>query len=475
MMLSLAFIIYLIVLIAIGLLTSKYNKTLDDFLIAGRKLGTLPVAISAEASDMSGWLALGLPGRAFLYGISSLWIAIGCAAGTLLGWVGIAGRLRRLTEKLGSITIPDYLEDRFNDRSHIIRATSTFIIVIFMVSYVSAQFVASAKILSETFGWNYYLALIVGVVILTFYTMMGGFFAVAWTDVFQGMLMVGIIVLLPILGLIKIGGFSSLLENISRINPNLLFPSFSYTGLGMIIFILASMSWLLGYTGQPHILTRYMAIREPRRLRESTAIGVIWVILSLWGAILIGLVGLAYFGSLKDPEKVMPLLALSILPKWLAGVVVAAITAAIMSTADSQLLVATSAIVEDVYHKLINPKATHNKLVLLSRAFVVLLSAFALLLALEGGIIYFLVAFAWGGLAASFGPVIILSLWWKKVTREGAIAGMISGAIFVAIWDKLGGLKLFHPPIPGMLPGFFLSMLMVILVSILTRKVTCAS
>ncbi|HEC81476.1 MAG TPA: sodium/proline symporter, partial [Thermoplasmatales archaeon] len=417
--LIIAFLLYLIILIIIGVWSSKFNKTLDDFLIAGRKLGTWPVAISAEASDMSGWLVLGLPGRGFVYGISALWTAIGCAVGTLFGWIGIADKLRAFTEKLKSLTIPDYLEDRFSDKTHMIRAISTSIITIFMVSYVSAQFVASGKILSETFGWNYHTALIVGVIILTFYTMMGGFFAVAWTDVFQGMLMVIIIVFLPIVGIIKLGGLDKIFTKLGNINSLTLSPTFGYSELLLLLFIFASMSWMFGYAGQPHILTRYMAIKERKKLRQSTLIGTVWVILSLWGAVLIGIIGLAYFTELPDPEKVMPLLALNLLPRWVAGVVIAAITAAIMSTADSQLLVATSAITEDVYHKLINPKANHKKLVTLSRITVVLLALFAFILALEGGVIYLLVAFAWGGLAAAFGPLIILSLWWKKTTKQG--------------------------------------------------------
>ncbi|HHH79484.1 MAG TPA: hypothetical protein ENL13_01110 [Thermoplasmatales archaeon] len=273
-------------------------------------------------------------------------------------------------------------------------------------------------------------------------------------------------------GIIKLGGLNQVFEKIGTINPNTLSPTFGYTGLLTLVFISASMSWMFGYAGQPHILTRYMAIKEKRKIRQSTLIGTIWVILSLWGAVLIGLIGLAYFTSIPDPEKVMPLLALNLLPRWVAGIVIAAITAAIMSTADSQLLVATSAITEDVYHKLINPKASHKKLVFLSRVTVVLLALFAFLLALEGGVIYFLVAFAWGGLAAAFGPLIILSLWWKKTTKQGAIVGMITGALTVIIWDKLGVSSSMPTEliIPGMLPAFFLSLFAIVIVSILTQN-----
>jgi sodium/proline symporter len=474
--LILAFLVYLIILIIIGIWSSRFNKTLDDFLIADRKLSTWPVAISAEASDMSGWLVMGLPGRGFVYGIGALWTSIGVAFGTLFNWSVIAKRLRRFTEKLRSITIPDFLEDRYNDKTHVIRAISTSIITIFMVAYVSVQFVASGKILSETFGWDYHSALILGFAIITFYTLMGGFFAVAWTDVFQGMLIVGILVILPIIGIIRLGGLGPIFTEVGKINTNLLSPGFGYGGLLFLLFAFASMSWFFGYPGQPHILTRYMAIKDEKKIWNSTIIGMTWVIISLWGAVLIGIIGLSLFKGLSDPEKVMPLLAMHLLPEWAAGIVIAAITAAIMSTADSQLLVASSSVVEDVYHKLINPNVDQKKLVIYSRISVLLLSVIALFLALQGGVIYFLVAFAWGGLAASFGPLIILSLWWKGTTKIGAIAGMISGTVTVILWDKLGIANMFASflsselIIPGMLPAFFISLLFILIFSIFTKK-----
>lgn len=466
--LMLAFIMYLIILVVIGIWSSKLNKTLDDFLIAGRKLGTWPVAISAEASDMSGWLVMGLPGRGFMYGVGAIWVAIGTAFGTLFNWSVIAKRFRRFTERLRSLTIPDFLEDRYQDDTHLIRGVATSIITIFMVAYVSVQLVASGKILSETFGWDYTSALILGFAIITFYTLMGGFFAVAWTDVFQGLLIVAILVVLPIAGIIKLGGIGEVFSAAGQVDSNTLSPGFGYGGLLFLLFAFASISWIFGYPGQPHILTRYMAIKDEKKLWNSTLIGMTWVIISLWGAVLIGIIGLAMFKGLPDPEKVMPLLAMELLPEWAAGVVIAAITAAIMSTADSQLLVATSSVVEDVYHKLINPKADQKRLVLLSRVSVLLLSAVAFILALQGGVIYFLVAFAWGGLAASFGPLIILSLWWKRTTKWGAIAGMISGTATVIIWDKFGIVASMAPElvVPGMLPAFFVSLSIIIVVSL---------
>jgi len=470
-----AFVIYLVILVIIGIWSSKFNKTLEDFLIADRKLGTLPVAISAEASDMSGWLVMGLPGRAFIFGKSAFFTALAAALGTLFNWGFIAQRLRRFTAKLRSITIPDFLEDRYKDDTHLIRGISVSIISIFMVAYVSVQLVASGKILSETFGWDYHYALLLGFAIITIYTLMGGFYAVAWTDVFQGILIVGILIILPILGIIKLGGFGNVLSAVGRVDANAVSPTYGYGGILLLFFMFASMSWFFGYPGQPHILTRYMAIKDEKKIYKSTLIGTTWVIISLWGAVLIGIIGLAIFKDLPDPEKVMPLLAMYLLPEWAAGVVIAAITAAIMSSADSQLLVATSSVVEDVYHKLINPAASQKKMVLYSRISVLLLSIIAFILALQGGMIYFLVAFAWGGLAASFGPVIILSLWWKKTTKWGVVAGMISGAATVIIWDKFGVANYLknmsvHDElvIPGMLPAFFISLFCIIIVSFFT-------
>ena len=472
--LILAFIIYLIILVLIGIWSSRLNKTLDDFLIAGRKLGTWPVAISAEASDMSGWLVLALPGRAFMYGVSAIWTAVSCALGTLFNWSVIARRLRRFTGKLRALTIPDFLEDRYKDDTHTIRAISTVIIAVFMVAYVSAQLVASGKILSETFGWGYHAALILGFAIITFYTLMGGFFAVAWTDVFQGMLIVIILIALPIVGIINMGGFGEVFSAAGHVDINSISPTYGYGGILFILFAFASMAWFFGYPGQPHVLTRYMAIKSEKKLRSSTLIGMVWVIISLWGAVLIGIVGLAMFNGqgLSDPEKIMPMLATNLLPEWIAGIVIAAIVAAIMSTADSQLLVATSSVVEDVYHKLVNPKANQKKLLFFSRISVLLLSVVAFVFAIPGenSAIYFLVAFAWGGLAASFGPLIILSLWWRRTTKWGAIAGMISGMATVFIWDKSGITSTMPTEliVPGMLPAFFVSLCCILIVSLFT-------
>jgi len=300
----------------------------------------------------------------------------------------------------------------------------------------------------------------------------GWFFAVAWTDVFQGMLIVIILIVLPIVGIIKLGGFGQVLSAIGQVDMNAISPTYGYGGILFILFAFASMAWFFGYPGQPHVLTRYMAIKSEKKLWNSSLIGMVWVIISLWGAVLIGIVGLAMFKGLPDPEKVMPMLATSLLPEWIAGIAIAAIVAAIMSTADSQLLVATSSVVEDVYHKLVNTKANQKRLLFYSRISVLLLSIIAFIFAIPGenSAIYFLVAFAWGGLAASFGPIIILSLWWRRTTRWGAIAGMLSGMITIFIWDKSGIVSSMPKEliIPGMLPAFFISLFCIVIISLFT-------
>lgn len=468
--LVLAFIFYLVILVLIGIISSRFNKTIDDFFLAGRRLGAVPVAISAEASDMSGWLAFGLPGLAYKFGFGAIWAAIGSACGTLFNWTFVSRRLRRLSGKFHSLTLPDFLEDRFADKSHVLRGLSTGIVAVFMTAYTSAQFVAGGKIMSEIFGWRYEFALLLAASIIAFYTLMGGFFAVAWTDVFQGLLVMFIMIFLPIIALLNSGDITT---GISQLNPSALLPTFKYGGILMLLFIFGHFSWFFGYPGQPHILTRYMAIDTEKNLKKSTLIGMVWVIVSLWGAVMIGIVGIALLGNIEDPERVMPLLAIQALPNWAAGVVVAAIMAAIMSTADSQLLVATSAFVEDIYRKLFCPHAQEERLILLSRMCVLLLTILAFLMALQGGIIYLLVAFAWGGFAASFGPVIILSLWWNGITKKGAIMGMLTGAIIVIFWELLGFADYIHPGIfiPGVLPGFTLSFITVVIVSRIKKHV----
>jgi sodium/proline symporter len=472
--LLLAFVVYLIVLVIVGLLTIRLTKTLADFVLAGRRLGPWVAAISAKASSESGWLLIGLPGQAFAQGFTAFWVSLGVVGGTFFNWTAMARRLRRITEIFNSVTIPEYLEERFDDgRSHGLRILSAVIITLFMTAYVAAQFVASGKALSTAFDISYFQGALIGAAVILCYTMMGGLFAVAWTDLIQGMLMVGALVILPVAGIVKIGGFEEMISRLSE-GPGTDFISLAggRTGLPLLAAVVGMLGIGLGYPGQPHVLVRFMAIRTPRDVRKGTLITTIWSLLSLYGAVVVGLAARAYLTTNPgDPERVMPLLAIEVLPAWLAGVMIAAAMAAMMSTADSMLLVATSSIVQDFYHKLFGERVSETKLVRVSRLVTLAIGVVAFVLALSqdpnatGGVVFWLVLFAWGGLGASFGPLLILSLYWKRVTRAGAYAGIASGALTVLVWHYVPALS---SALYELVPAFFVSLAAVYLVSLAT-------
>ncbi len=466
----LGFIGYLLVVVVVGLWTFRYTKTLSDFLLAGRRLGAWVVAFSERASGESAWLLIGLPGLALASGFSAIWSAIGCAAGILASWTLVAKRLRVQTEKLGALTLPDYFEARYKDASHLLRIISMAVIVFFFTFYVAAQFLAAGKVLHTTFGIMPIHGMIIGAVIILFYTIMGGFFAVAWTDPVQGILMAGAMILLPVAGWIELGGAAGIAERIGAIDPNLLSVTGGQTGRSLILgLIVGSCGIGLGYVGQPHLLTRFMAIRRPEDLRKGTVIAMTWVIIAFWGAVLVGIVGLAHFGAdgLADAEHVMPQVALLFLPAGVAGIVISAAIAAMMSTADSQLLVATSALSEDIYHQLINKNASQRRLVAISRVGTVLIGVIAFLLALRAEEkVYWFVLYAWAGLGAAFGPAIVLSLWWKRTTKWGVFAGMVVGSATAVIWRNVPVLK---GLVYELVPAFVLALIAVLVVSLLTE------
>ncbi len=465
------FVIYLVVIFIVGLLTFRLNKTLADFVLAGRKLGPWIVAFSERASGESAWLLIGLPGIALISGYNAIWPAIGCTTGILFSWVFVSRRLRLSTEKFQALTLPDFFESRFDDRSHLLRVTSTLIIIFFFTFYVSAQFLAAGKVLNVTFHITPFWGMIIGACIILFYTMMGGFFAVAWTDFFQSSIMVFTLAVLPVVGIFALGGMSVFNEKIAAVNPQLLHVLGDQTGWAMMKSILGGLAIGLGYVGQPHLLTRYMAIRKSGELRKGTLIATTWAVLAFWGAVFIGLVGIAMTGgSVPDQEQIMPLLATTLLPAWLAGIAISGAIAAMMSTADSQLLVTTSAISEDVYHQLINKNASQKKLVGMSRLAAVLVGLAAFVLAMRcEALVYDLVLYAWAGLGASFGPAILMILWWKKTTKQGVFAGMVVGMVTVLIWYNVPFL---HNLIYELIPGFFLALGTVCFVSYLKPNKT---
>ncbi|MBN2208084.1 MAG: sodium/proline symporter [Candidatus Coatesbacteria bacterium] len=472
-MLAGSFVGYLVALILIGALTYRLNKSIEDFVIAGRKLGAWVTAISAQASDMSGWLLLGIPGIAYTQGFGGFWTIIGSVVGVFFNWTVLAKRLRRYTEKLKAITLPDFYEARFRDedKKHL-RVLSAVILIVFLMFYVSAQFVASGKALGATFGFSYAQSVLIGAAVIVFYTMMGGFFAVAYTDLFQGLLMVGMLVILPVVALFSIGGFGGMLKSMHSVDPG--FLSFQSGKLGFAAFtlVVGHLAIGLGYPGQPHIVTRFMAIKDPKKIRQSTLISMIWVLLAGYGALFIGLTGLGVRPGLQDPETITMTMAMMLMPDWLAGLMIAAAMAAIMSTADSQLLVATSAIAEDFYRKMFKKDASQKILLRISRVATLIIALIALLFALsqdpqaEGGIVFSFVLYAWGGLAASFGPLLILSLYWKRITKAGAVAGMLVGTGVVIVWYNVACLKAI---VYELVPAFVLSLLSIVIVSLLTK------
>lgn len=465
------FILYLGALIALGLYFYRYSETLSDYILGGRRLKSGVAALSAGASDMSGWLLLGLPGAVYAAGINQIWIAVGLSAGAFMNWYWVAARLRVYTEKAGNaITLPDYLEHRFADSGHVLRVVAATVILIFFAVYTASGLVAGAKLFESAFGWSYMLALWSGAAVIVLYTFLGGFLAVSWTDFFQGMLMLLALVVTPVLATFYFDNWSVITARVAATDPTMLQVTSGLTVAGL----LSLLAWGLGYFGQPHILARFMAIDSPSSVPRATRIGMSWMIVSLCGAVLVGFTGIAYFAAspLDDAELVFLELVQELFSPWVAGILLAAILSAVMSTIDSQLLVCSSAITEDFYKGLIRPKATDKELVRVGRGSVVLVALVALSMAWNPeNMVLDLVAYAWAGFGASFGPVILFSLFWRRMNRQGALAGMVTGALTVLVWRPLDG-GLFD--LYEILPGFVLASLAIWLVS-LTSKAPDAS
>lgn len=464
------FIIYLLILFAVGIFTFRYNKTLSDYILAGRKLGIWVVTFSERASGESAWLLLGLPGAVFNTGLSEIWVAIGCTSGILFSWMFISRKLREESEEFFSLTIPEYFENKYHDTSSVIRTFGTLIIVFFFTFYVCAQFIGAGKVLNVTFGISEINGMLLGAVIILFYTIMGGFLAVAWTDYVQSLIMIFTLVLLPIVGIIEFGGWEKIVTQIASTQPDHLSILGGNTGVYAVLSILSGLAWGFGYMGQPHLLARFMAIKKSDDLRKGTVIGISWAVLAFWGAMIIGLIGItaSFAAEITDPEKIMPVMATRLLPGWLAGILISGAIAAMMSTADSQLLVTTSAVSEDIYRKFIKPAAGDKELVSVSRIVTFVVGIVAFVIALSSQTFVFkMVGFAWSGLGSAFGPALFLTLWWKKTTKEGVLAGMLVGTIVSIFWyftDSLHGL-LFE-----LFPAFILAFITVVLVSLATYR-----
>jgi len=439
------FVLYLLIILVVGFITYRKNKSHNDFFIAGRKLNPWVIAFSERASGESAWLLLGLPGAAYAAGLLEFWSALGCVLGIFIYWLLIAKDLRIASEASDAITLPGFLANRFPRGGSLIRVLATLIIIFFYIFYLSAQFNGAGKILNVTFGINQQAGMLIGAAVIVFYTMMGGFFAVAWTDMIQGIIMIGTLVILPLAGIVEIldgqvAVKASLVGELNATGQPLLSFTGGKTGWAAAALIISGLSWAFGYMGQPHLLTRFMAIRSAEQIKISRRIAFAWAIPAFTGAIVIGLVGASLYGQgyFTDIEKVMPQLANDLLPAWLAGIFVSGAIAAMMSTADSQLLVITSSVIEDFYHKTLGREVSDSFLLRASRLITILIGVAGFVIALTSDkLIFSMVSYAWAGLGASFGPVILLMLKWKKVSWQGVIAGLVTGFLVTVVWSEL--------------------------------------
>lgn len=469
------FVLYLVFMMAIGIYFYKKGKedeSLSGYLLGGRNLNPLVAAISAGASDMSGWLLMGLPGAAYIAGYSAGWIGIGLAIGTWLNWFFVAKRFRIYTETSGdSITLSDYFENRFRDDSRILRVVSAVFILFFFFIYTSSGFVAGAKLFTTVFSMKYIPALILGAVVILGYTVLGGFLAVSWTDLFQGTLMLIALVGVPIGVISALGGAGTTMDTVRSINPNLLNLFRNSDGSHLGFWATASLlAWGLGYPGMPHVITRFMALKDANEAKTARRIGTIWVVIGLICSVLIGTVGIVYLQDAPlqgaDVEKVFMVLIQAVFHPAVAGLFLAAILAAVMSTADSQLLVASSSFTKDFYQVFFKKDATEDELVKVGRLSVVVVAIVAFIIALNPeNKVLDLVSYAWAGLGATFGPIVVMSLYWRDMNRKGAIAGMIVGGLTVIIWNRLSG-GLFD--VYEILPGWIFACISIYVVSKIT-------
>jgi sodium/proline symporter len=469
--------IYFIVMIGIGLYAFKESTSdASGYMLGGRSLSPAVAALSAGASDMSGWMLMGLPGAMYISGMSSMWIAIGLVIGAFLNYLIVAPRLRTYTELANdSITLPDFFENRFGDKSHLLRVVSSVVIIVFFTLYTSSGVVAGGKLFESSFGLNYEAGLYVTAGVVVIYTLFGGFLAVSLTDFVQGCIMVVALVLVPVVVINDLGGFSVVHNTINSINPSLLDM---FTGVSLLS-ILSAMAWGLGYFGQPHIIVRFMAIRSVKEMPVARRIGMSWMIVSICGAMATGFAGIAYVAKtgmpLNDPETIFILLSQVLFNPLVAGFLLAAILAAIMSTISSQLLVTSSSLTGDFYQAFLNKDATDKQLVFVGRVSVFLVAVVAIFLAYDReSSILSLVSNAWAGFGAAFGPVVILSLYWRDMNRNGALAGMLTGAVTVLIWIyaplTINGASL-SSTMYEIVPGFILSTIAIISVSYFTKTV----
>ena len=484
-----AMTVYLFGMLGIGIKLSEKNETVGDFYLGGRQLGPLVTAMSAEASDMSSWLLMGLPGVAYLSGCADAgWTAIGLAVGTYFNWLIVARKLRRYSEKTGSITLPEFFSNRFGDKRYFLTLVAAIWIIIFFVPYTASGFAACGKLFNSLFGVDYHAAMIISAIVIMFYTSMGGFLAASTTDFIQSIVMSVALLIVLFFGVSKAGGWGAVMDN-ARSLPGYLSmvntydPASGQSVPHTFLTIVSTMAWGLGYFGMPHILLRFMAIEDDRKLRLSRRVATIWVVISMTAAVVIGIVGLGMTsaGSVKALEgsasetiivEIAQLLSKYGIPAALiAGVVLSGILASTMSTSDSQLLAASSSVSNDILMKFFGIKIDNKMSLLISRISLIAIALVGILMAWDSGSSVFqIVSFAWGGFGASFGPVMLLALFWRRANKYGAACGMLGGGVMIFVW------KFLLKPMGGvfgiyeLLPAFIIALIINIVVSLLTPE-----
>lgn len=488
-------IAYMAIVIIIGIaFAKKANKNTDSYFLGGRTLGPWVTAMSAEASDMSGWLLMGLPGVAYWCGIAdAAWTAIGLALGTYVNWLITSKRLRRYSEKANAITLPEFFSNRFHEKSKIIMTVAALFILIFFTVYAASCLVTCGKLFSTLFGFDYVPMMIVGAVFVLIYTIIGGFLAESASDFMQAIVMVIALIVIVVTGTVAAGGLDAVVDNAKSIPGFFEFfgianpvtdangvqqslngqPLFGEAGTYGVLSVVSCLAWGLGYFGMPQVLLRFMAIRSEKELKSSRRIATVWCLISLVIAVFIGVIGRALYPTAlttsSEAENVFILLATNLLPAVLAGLVMAGILAATISSSDSYLLIASSAFSKNIFQGLIHKKASDKQVLVISRITLLAITGVAIIIALdENSVIFNIVSFAWAGFGATFGPLMLMSLFWKRINRWGAIAGMIGGGVMVFVWNlairPLGGIW----DVYELLPAFIFSCICIVVVSLLT-------
>ena len=478
---------YMGMMLVIGFVYSKKNKAVSDFYLGGRRLGPIVSAMSAEASDMSSWLLMGLPGVAYLTGGAEAgWTAIGLAIGTYLNWLIVAKRLRVYTQKCGnSITIPEFFSNRYRDRKNILKCVAAVIILVFFVPYTASGFSACGKLFSTLFGWDYHLAMIISAVIIVAYTCTGGFLAASFTDLIQSIVMTIALISILGFGVSHAGGMDSVIDNAKSITGYFSLSDIRNVETGgadkySALSIASTLAWGLGYFGMPHILLRFMAIGDKNKIKTSRRIASVWVVISMAVAIFIGFIGNALSANgtienLEDSETVVIKIAMfmsnkGILFALIAGLVFAGILACTMSTSDSQLLAASSSMSEDILKGVFGIKLSEKQSMLIARAVLLIIAVLGIIIAWDqNSKVFEVVSFSWAGFGATFGPVMLAALFWKRSNTAGSVAGMIVGGIMVFVWkfciSKLGGAFAIYE----LLPAFICAVIAIVVVSLITK------